>query len=94
MSDTPLASRLVGKTVGRWKVLEKIKKVDGDDSGFWATCYTGQDDEDRLAFLKSFNYHYGFGQKAASADVLKLMTENFTYERDLLNFCAEKANHG
>jgi len=37
---------------------------------------------------------YAFGQKAASADVLKFMTENFTYERDLLNFCAEKTNHG
>jgi hypothetical protein len=89
MSEAPLASRLVGKTVGRWKVVEKIKKVDADDSGFWSTCYKAHDDQGRLAFLKSFNYHYAFGQNASSVDVLKFMTENFTYERDLLNFCAD-----
>ncbi len=89
MSDIPLASRLVGKTVGRWKVIEKRKKAEGDNSGFWSTCYTVQDNEGQLAFLKSFNYVYAFGKLAASADVLKLMTENFTYERDLLHFCAE-----
>ena len=89
MNDAPLASRLVGKTIGRWIVLEKRKKIEGDDSGFWSTCYTVKDDTGQVAFLKAYNYTYAFGKKGASADILKFMTENFTYERDLLQFCGE-----
>jgi serine/threonine protein kinase len=89
MSDAPLASRLVGKTVGRWTVTEKRKKAEGDNSGFWSTCYTVTDDTGQVAFLKAYNYSYAFGT-GASADILKVMTENFTYERDLLQFCCEQ----
>jgi len=89
MNNTPLASRLEGKVIGRWKVIDKLKKTEHDNSGFWSTCYTVQDGEGRLAFMKTYNYYYAFGNKSASADALKFMTENFTYERDLLQFCAE-----
>jgi serine/threonine protein kinase len=89
MNDTPLASRLVGKTVGRWTVIEKRIKAEGDNSGFWSTCYTVKDADGNAGFLKAYNYTYAFNNKAGSADVLKFMTENFTYERDLLKFCGD-----
>jgi len=89
-SSLPLASRLLGKTIGKWTVIEKRQKTESDNSGFFSTCYTVKDSEDNLAFLKAYNYVYAFGNKAGSADSLKLMTENFTYERDLIEFCSEK----
>lgn len=88
MIDVPLASRLVGKTIGRWTVTEKRKKAVDDNSGFWSTCYTVVDNKGQMAFLKAYNYRYAFGKgKSGSADILLFMTENFTYERDLLRFC-------
>jgi serine/threonine protein kinase len=89
MNDVPLASRLVGKKIGRWQVIEKRQKTEEDCSGYYSTCYTVTDDEGKIAFLKAYNYIYAFGSKAGSADALKFMTENFTYERDLLSFCSD-----
>ena len=89
MNDKPLASRLEGKTVGKWLVLEKRNKTPDDQSGFWSSCYTVKNEKGELAFLKAYNYVYAFRGGTASADVLKFMTENYTYERDLLNFCSE-----
>lgn len=88
MKNTSLASRLLGKKIGKWNVVEKRKKTEDDDSSYFSTCYTVKDDEGNVAFLKAYNYVYAFGRTLGSADVLKLMTENFTYERDLLSFCS------
>ncbi len=89
MNDIPLASRLVGKKIDKWFVKKKRKKTSYDNSGFWSTCYTVENDKGERAFLKAYNYVYAFGGRASSADILKNMTENYTYERDLLQFCAE-----
>ena len=89
MNEAPLASRLLGKTIGRWQVIEKRQRTEEDCSGFYSTCYTVKDGEGNIAFLKAYNYVYAFGGKAGSADVLKIMVENFTYERDLLSFCSD-----
>lgn len=90
MDQIPLASRLEGKKVGKWNVLVKRIKDDSDNSGYFSTCYTVEDEQGNKAFLKAYNYQYAFGaRRASSADVLKQMTENFTYERDLLEFCKE-----
>lgn len=90
MESLPLASRLQGKQVGRWSVVMKREKADGDNSGFWSTCYTVVNEKGEYAFMKAYNYSYAFRGTASSADVLRYMTENFTYERDLLSFCAER----
>lgn len=89
MQDEPLASRLKGKKVGKWIVKEKRKKTLPDNSGFWSTCYTAVNEDGELGFLKAYNYYYAFKGQSSSADVLKFMTENFTYERDLLKFCVD-----
>lgn len=89
MTDTPLASRLEGKKIGKWTVLKKREKVPEDNSGFFSTCYTVQNENGELAFLKGYNYVYAFGSRGNSAGILKFMTENFTYEKDLLEFCTE-----
>ena len=89
MANGPLASRLVGKVIDKWLVLAKRDKNEEDNSGFFSTCYTVEDKDGNKAFLKAYNYTYAFGQQGSSADVLRFMTENFTYERDLLEFCNE-----
>ncbi len=89
MNDKPLASRLEEKTIGKWLVIEKRKKTPDDDSGYWSTCYTVKNEKGELAFLKAYNYVYAFGRRSASADTLKFMTENYTYERNLLKFCSD-----
>jgi serine/threonine protein kinase len=89
MTDVPLASRLLDKKIDKWQVIEKRQKAGEDCSGYFSTCYTVKDDEGNIAFLKAYNYVYAFGSKAGSADALKFMTENFTYERDLLSFCLD-----
>lgn len=90
MEPGPLASRLVGKKLGKWHVINKRKKDRNDSSGFFSTCYDARDDDGNMGFLKAYNYQYAFGAAAGSADKLKFMTENFTYERDLLKFCKER----
>lgn len=88
MDDRPLASRLVGKKVGKWNVVKKREKT-ADNSGYWSSCYTVKDDSGNLAFMKAYNYTYAFRKEASSADILKFMAENFVYERNLLEFCKE-----
>src|ERR1043165_3716194 len=88
MTGKPLASRLEGKRVGKWKVIKRKEKDPADSSGFFSACYFAESDEGEKAFLKAYNYLYAFGGRTGSADVLKYMTENFTYERDLLNLCS------
>ena len=89
MESLPLASRLEGRKIGKWHVIEKRKKSEEDNSGYFSSCYTVRDEEGNLAFLKAYNYLYAFGGRGNSADILRFMTENFTYERDLLIFCRE-----
>jgi len=87
MSDKPLASRLEGKKVGQWNVIKRKPKDAADSSGYFSSCYYVENDKKEKAFLKAYNYVYAFNRKAGSADTLKFMTENFTYERDLLKLC-------
>src|SRR5436305_4987929 len=88
MNSKPLASRLEGKRLGSWKVIKRKEKTVNDSSGFFSACYEVENDGGQKAFLKAYNYLYAFGGKAGSADVLKYMTENYTYERDLLLACS------
>jgi hypothetical protein len=87
MSSRPLASRLEGKRLGRWTILKK-KEKQPESSGHFSTCYKVRDDQGREGFLKSFNYLYAFSGNQSSADVMKFMVDNFTYERNLLQFCS------
>lgn len=87
MSSTHLASRLEGKRVGQWNVIKRKPKNANDSSGYFSSCYFVENDKGEKAFLKAYNYLYAFGRKTGSADTLKFMTENFTYERDLLKLC-------
>src|ERR1043166_7735679 len=89
MSTRPLASRLEGKKVGNWNVVKR-KDKQPDTSGFFSSGYIVRDDHGREGFLKAFNYLYAFGGSGgSSADIMKAMVDNFTYERNLLVFCAE-----
>lgn len=83
------ASNLVGKRVGKWTVEDKRHKDGVDDSGAFASCYKATSENGETGFLKAFNYQYAFRAIGQSMDRLREMTERFTYERDLLNFCRD-----
>lgn len=87
MSGKPLASRLEGKKIGQWNVTKRKPKDADDSSGYFSSCYFVENDKGEKAFLKAYNYLYAFSKTTGSADTLKFMTENFTYERDLLRVC-------
>jgi serine/threonine protein kinase len=88
MDPKPLASRLEGKKVGKWSVLKRREKQP-DSSGFFSTGYSVVDADGNEGFLKAFNYLYAFsGGAGSSVDVMKAMVDNFTYERNLLEFCS------
>ncbi len=94
MNRMPLASRLEGKTVGKWKVLKKRIKTQEDDSGRFSSCYEVKNIETgKIAFLKGFNYFYAHKEKGGgrqSADILKELLDDYTYERNLLLFCQDR----
>lgn len=94
MIDTPLASRLEGKTIGTWKILKKRIKTSEDNSGAFSSCYEVQNIENGgLGFLKAINYVYAFEALrpvGTSTDFMQRITENYNYEKDLLEFCKEK----
>src|ERR1022692_2770182 len=89
MNGKTLASQLEGKKVGQWNVIKRKPKDANDSSGYFSSCYFVENDKGERAFLKAYNYLYAFGKKAGAADTLKMMTENFTYERDLLKLCGD-----
>lgn len=89
MNEVPLASRLEGKQIEKWKVKKKRIKDNIDKSGAFSTCYTVEDIKGNVAFMKTFNYVYALRAVGASADRLKELLDCFLYERDLLNFCRE-----
>lgn len=94
MSPTPLASRLEGKTVDKWKIIKKRAKSFDDHSGAFSSCYEVQNIESgRIGFLKAINYEYAF--KALKPGVpstvfLQELTQNYNYEKHLLEFCKDK----
>ena len=90
MDARPLASRLEGKKISHWKIIEKRIKDKNDSSGCFSSCYIVENENGEKAFLKAFNYYYVFGApNTNSMDLLKMMSQNFTYERDLLKYCED-----
>ena len=94
MINGPLASRLEGKVVDKWKVIKKRVKTPEDDSGVFSSCYEVKNIEDnKSGYLKALNYVYAFRELTpgiSSTVFLQNMTENYNYEKDLLEFCKDK----
>jgi serine/threonine protein kinase len=92
---TAYASNLVGHTLGRWSVTEKIKKKEDSTGGCFSSGYIVEDASRRRAFLKAINIEYalkcGGMSNGSTMDLLKEITDNFTYERDLLAFCGSNS---
>ena len=81
MNNSSLASQLVGKKIGKWNVISKRIKDEQDNSGALSSCYFIEDDNGHKGLLKAFNYVYAFGNQNGSIDVMKTLTENFSYEK-------------
>ena len=95
MTITSLASRLEGKTIGdKWKVIKKRIKTVDDHSGTFSSCYEVQNIENgEIGFLKAINYEYAFKAlmpSIPSTVFLQDLTQNYNYEKDLLEFCKDK----
>jgi serine/threonine protein kinase len=88
-----VASNLVGRKLGKWTVLEKIRK-DGGTGGMFSSCYIVQADDGTQAFLKAMNLEYairatggGGGDRMAK---LKEMTAEYEQEKLLCTICADE----
>lgn len=94
MSSTPLAARLEGKTIDRWKVVKKRIKTTDDHSGAFSSCYEVYNIENGdVGFLKAINYEYAFKVTRpgiSSTVFLQDLTQNYNYETELLEFCKDK----
>lgn len=94
MSPIPIASRLEGRTVDKWNVIKKRIKTIDDHSGAFSSCYEVENIETgQTGFLKAINYEYAFRALKPgipSTVFLQELTENYNYEKDLLEFCKEK----
>ncbi|OPL13430.1 MAG: hypothetical protein AVO39_10615 [delta proteobacterium MLS_D] len=94
MSDIPLASRLEGLTIENWKVVKKRIKTIDDQSGAFSSGYEVQNIKDgRFGFMKAMNYDYAFKvlkPGKTSTDFMQELTENYNYEKELLELCKEK----
>ena len=81
MTITPLASRLVGKTIGdKWKVIKKRIKTVDDHSGAFSSCYEVHNIENGdVGFLKAINYEYAFKatKPGTSTVFLQDLTQNY-----------------
>lgn len=87
----PLAARLEGKTIDRWEVVKKRIKTTDDHSGAFSSCYEVRNvDNGQLGFLKAINYQYALNLLGRSAESLQSLTENYNYEKELLEFCKDK----
>lgn len=95
MSYIPLASRLEGLTIDKWKVNKKRIKTTDDHSGVFSSCYEVKNIENgQEGFLKAINYPYAFKALRISGEpstvALQKLTENYNYEKDLLEICSDK----
>ncbi len=92
---TSLASNLAGKTINGWLVVEKITKGAGETGGNFSSGYVVRNIKtNEKAFMKAINVGYAikrnFGSGNSLTDLLKDITEDFQYERDLLKECGTK----
>ena len=94
MSHRPLASSLEGKTIDKWYVIKKHIKTIDDDSGTFSSCYEVQNVEHgQVGFLKAINYEYAFRALRPgipSTVFMQELTQNYNYEKALLEFCKDK----
>jgi eukaryotic-like serine/threonine-protein kinase len=95
MSHIPLASRLEGLTIDKWKIDKKRLKTADDYSGVFSSCYEVKNiDNGQEGFLKAINYPYAFKAFQMSGEpstvFLQKLTENYNYEKDLLEICRDK----
>lgn len=89
MEPLKKASDLLGEQIGNWLVIKKRNKIGADKSGAFASGYTVKNKNGDKAFLKAFNYYYALRATGSTINELKKLVDDFTYERDLLEFCAE-----
>jgi eukaryotic-like serine/threonine-protein kinase len=95
MSYVPLASRLEGLTIDKWKVNKKRIKTAEDHSGVFSSCYEVKNIENgQDGFLKAINYQYAFKALRPGGEPstvrLEELAANYNYEKDLLEFCKDK----
>ncbi|MDH4100185.1 MAG: protein kinase [Nitrospirota bacterium] len=94
MQDVPLASRLEGLIIDKWKIIKKRLKTADDNSGVFSSCYEVENVENgQTGFLKAINYKYAFNvlmPGASSIDLLHKLTASYQYEKELLDFCNDK----
>lgn len=84
---------LVGRTLkSGWRVVEKIEPKNNRQKGKFSVCYmVEKDGQQRFMKVMDINEHiHRLGPNDSQADAFKRVLEQYTYERDVCNFCKGK----
>lgn len=85
--DFECASKLTGKILnGKWKVIEKMEKEDGETGGNFSVGYVVKDTDGKIAFLKAVDLQKAFLSPKVML-VLSQMTRAYDFEVSLLGKC-------
>lgn len=86
------AHDLLNKTLSTgWKVIEEVKKQDGQTGAFFSVCYKVQKDTE-IAFLKVFDFQQFFKIARPGHPIVEIMTtmlNAYEFEKNLSRMCQE-----
>ena len=86
-SKVAAAFRLTGTVVGgKWSVVAPAPRLATQTGAFFSVGYIVRDASGKEGFLKALNFEAAL-RSSDPARVMLAMTEQFTFEVDLLNFC-------
>ena len=87
----PPAHDLVGRELADgWKVIEQVAR-EGSTGGCFSVGYIVERTGGERGFLKALDYSHAFAKDVSdTAEVLKLMTTEFTCERELVQRCGAR----
>ncbi len=84
------AEQLIGVNLdGEWKVVSALEKDPNSTGGNFSRCYIVENTKGKKAFLKALDFSQALNSMDPALQ-LKLITEAFVFERDVLNKCKEQ----
>jgi hypothetical protein len=85
------AELLEGRVLdGGWRVLERVQTPGERSPGYFSVGYFVENDEGAKGFLKALDYAGALASGGDRAEILRLLTSAYVYERNLLRLCAER----
>ena len=89
--DEVPAAFLSGRVLdGGWTVGELAAKSSTGTGGHFSVCYTAENVDGRVAFMKALNFNASADPSRPLVDQLSEFTSAYVFERDLLSDCSDR----